>query len=41
MTITGDDSEFMTSVKAHLGEQLLMFHLGPLHHFVGIEVSST
>ena len=28
-------------VKAHLSEQFLMFDLGPLCYFLGIEVSST
>ena len=41
MIITGDDSEYIAFVKAHLSEQFLMFDLGPLRYFLGIEVSST
>jgi hypothetical protein len=41
MIITGDDSEYIAFVKAHLREQFLMTDLGPLRYFLGIEVSST
>jgi hypothetical protein len=41
MIITGDDSEYIAFVKAHLREQFLMTDLGPLCYFLGIEVSST
>jgi hypothetical protein len=41
MTITGDDPQFITFVKACLSEQFLMSDLGPLLYFLGIEVSST
>jgi hypothetical protein len=41
MIITGDDSEYVAFVKAHLREDFLMTDLGPLRFFLGIEVSST
>ncbi|WVZ90218.1 hypothetical protein U9M48_036539, partial [Paspalum notatum var. saurae] len=41
MIITGDDPQCIAFVKARLSEQFLMFDLGPLHYFLGIEVSST
>ncbi|WVZ97739.1 hypothetical protein U9M48_043253 [Paspalum notatum var. saurae] len=41
MIITGDDPQHIAFVKARLGEQCLMSDLGPLHYFVGTEVSST
>ena len=41
MIITGDDSEYISFVKARLSEQFLMSDLGPLRYFLGIEVSST
>jgi hypothetical protein len=41
MIITGDDSEYIDFVKAHLRDQFLMTDLGPLRYFLGIEVSST
>jgi hypothetical protein len=41
MVITSDDPEYITFVKAHLSDQFLMFDLGPLMYFVGIEISST
>uniref|UniRef100_A0ACD5VIN0 Uncharacterized protein n=1 Tax=Avena sativa TaxID=4498 RepID=A0ACD5VIN0_AVESA len=41
MIITGDDSEYIAFVKAHLSEQFLMSNLGSLRYFLGIEVSST
>jgi len=40
MIITGDDSEYIAFVKAHLSEQFLMSDLGPLRYFLGIEVFS-
>ena len=40
MTITGDDPEYIAFVKARLSEQFLMFDLGPLRYFLGIEFSS-
>jgi len=40
MIITGDDSEYIAFVKAHLSEQFLMSDLGPLCYFLGIEVFS-
>uniref|UniRef100_A0ACD5UWJ1 Uncharacterized protein n=1 Tax=Avena sativa TaxID=4498 RepID=A0ACD5UWJ1_AVESA len=41
MIITGDDSEYIASVKARFRDQFLMTDLGPLRYFLGIEVSST
>jgi hypothetical protein len=41
MLITGEDAEFVTFVKARLSEQFLMTDLGPLHYFLGIEISPT
>ncbi|WVZ64985.1 hypothetical protein U9M48_014422 [Paspalum notatum var. saurae] len=41
MIISGDDPQFIAFVKARLSEQFLMSNLGPLHYFLGIEVSST
>ncbi|KAK1590519.1 hypothetical protein QYE76_017099 [Lolium multiflorum] len=41
MIITGDDPEYIAFVKARLRDQFLMTDLGPLHYFLGIEVSST
>jgi hypothetical protein len=41
MLITGNDSEYIAFVKAHLSEQFLMSDLGPLSYFLRIEVSST
>ncbi|WVZ63565.1 hypothetical protein U9M48_013188, partial [Paspalum notatum var. saurae] len=41
MIITGDDPQFIAFVKAHLSEQFLMSHPGPLCYFLGIEISST
>uniref|UniRef100_A0ACD5YK95 Uncharacterized protein n=1 Tax=Avena sativa TaxID=4498 RepID=A0ACD5YK95_AVESA len=41
MIITGDDSEYITFVKARLRDQFLMTDLGPLRYFLWIEVSST
>ena len=41
MIITGDDPEYIAFVKARLNEQFLMFDLGPLWYFLGIEVWST
>jgi hypothetical protein len=41
MIITGDDSEYIAFVKAHLRDQFLMTNLGSLRYFLGIEVSST
>jgi hypothetical protein len=40
MIITSDDAEYITFVKA-LSDQFLMFDLGPLRYFLGIEISST
>jgi hypothetical protein len=41
MIITGDDSEYIAFVKAHLSDQFLMSDLGHLRYFLGIEISST
>jgi hypothetical protein len=41
MIITGDDPKYIAFVKAHLSDQFLMSDLGPLRHFLGIEISST
>jgi len=41
MIITGDDSQFIDLVKMRLSDKFLMSDLGPLHHFLGLEVSST
>jgi hypothetical protein len=41
MLITGDDPEYIAFVKARLSEQFLMSDLGPMHYFLGIEVSSS
>jgi hypothetical protein len=37
MIIIGDDHEYIDFVKACLSEQFLMFDLGPLRYFLGIE----
>jgi hypothetical protein len=39
MSITGDDPEYISFVKAHLSDQFLMFDLGPLRYFLEIENS--
>ena len=41
MIITGNNSEYIPFLKAHLNEQFLMSDLGPLNYIIGIEVSST
>ena len=41
MIITGDDSQFIDFVKKCLSDKFLMSDLGPLHYFLGLEVSST
>uniref|UniRef100_A0ACD5UA20 Uncharacterized protein n=1 Tax=Avena sativa TaxID=4498 RepID=A0ACD5UA20_AVESA len=41
MIITSDESDYISFVKARLREQFLMYDLGPLRYFLGIEVSST
>jgi hypothetical protein len=41
MIITGDGSEYITFIKAHLSDQFLMSDLGPLRYFLEIEISST
>jgi hypothetical protein len=41
MIITGDDTDYIAFVKARLSDQFLMSDLGPLQHFLGIEISST
>jgi hypothetical protein len=40
MIITSDDPEYITFVKAHLSDQVLMSDLGPLRYFLGIEIST-
>jgi hypothetical protein len=40
MTITGDDPEYIAFLKAHLSDQFLMFDLGPLRYFLGIEITT-
>jgi hypothetical protein len=37
--ITGDDPEYIAFVKARLSDQFLMFDLGPLRYFFGIEIT--
>ena len=41
MIITDDDSQFIDFVKMRLSDKFLMSDLGPLHYFLGFEVSST
>jgi hypothetical protein len=41
MIITGDDTEYIAFVKAHLSDQFFMSDLGPLRYFLGIEISFT
>jgi hypothetical protein len=41
MIITGDDPEYIAFVKNHLSDQFLMYDLGPLRYFLGIEISFT
>ncbi|KAK1663670.1 hypothetical protein QYE76_051829 [Lolium multiflorum] len=41
MIITGDNPEYIAFVKARLRDQFLMTDFGPLHYFLGLEVSST
>ena len=41
MIITGDDSQFIDFVKMRLSDKFLMSDIGPLHYFLGLEVSST
>jgi hypothetical protein len=41
MIIIGDDPEYIAFVKTRLSDQFLMFDLGPLWYFFGIEISST
>jgi hypothetical protein len=41
MIITSDDPEYITFVKTHLSDQFLMYDLGHLRYFLGIEISST
>jgi hypothetical protein len=41
MLITGDDSDYITVVKARLSEQFHMSDLDPLSYFLRIEVTST
>ena len=41
MIITGDDPQFIDFVKMRLSDKFLMSDLGPLHYFLGLEVSST
>ena len=40
MILTGDDSAYIAFVKQKLCETFLMTDLGPLHYFLGIEVTS-
>jgi hypothetical protein len=40
MIITGDDSEYIAFAKAHLSAQFLIFDLGRLRYFLGIEIST-
>jgi hypothetical protein len=39
MIITCDDPEYIAFVKARLSDQFLMFDIGPLRYFLGIEIS--
>jgi hypothetical protein len=41
MIITGDDPGYIAFVKPQLSDQFLMFDLGPLRYFHGIEICST
>ena len=41
MLITGDDPDYITFVKEGLCEQFMMFDLGSLSYFLGIEIAST
>jgi hypothetical protein len=41
MLIRGDDSDYISFVKARLSEQFHMSDLGPLSYFLRIEVTST
>jgi hypothetical protein len=41
MIITGDDPEYIVFVKARLSDQFLIYDLGSLRYFLGIEISST
>ena len=41
MIITGNYSQFIEFEKKHLSDKFLMSDLGPLHYFLGLEVSST
>jgi hypothetical protein len=41
MIITGDDPEYIASVKAHLSDQFLLSDLCPLRYFLWIEISYT
>jgi hypothetical protein len=41
MLITGDDPAYIAFVKACLCDQCMMFDLGPVSYFLGIEVEST
>jgi hypothetical protein len=40
MIITSDDPEYIAFVKARHSDQFLMFDLGPLRYFFGIEIST-
>jgi hypothetical protein len=40
MIITGDNSQYIAFVKQHLDETFLMFDLGHLRYFLGLEVTS-
>jgi hypothetical protein len=40
LIITGDNSEYITFVKACFSDQFLMYDLGHLRCFLGIEISS-
>jgi hypothetical protein len=39
--ITGDHLDYIAFVKTCLSDQFLMYDLGPLRYFLGIEISST
>jgi hypothetical protein len=41
MIVTGVDSQYIDFVKQRLSENFLMYDLGPLYYFLGLEVTST
>lgn len=41
LVLTGNDNQYMSSLLSHLNLVFDMKYLGPLHHFLGVEVSRT